>query len=380
MPSRPSCRSLALTAAAVSGFALGIPTVADAAPDHRGNGGFEVQQVNLVSDVPGAASLLDPDLTNAWGLAFNGASPLWVANNGSDTSTLYTSAPGTAVAAKVAAVRVTFPGTSPTQHVGPNGEVANGGTGFVLSNGTVSGPARFIFSTDSGEIRGWNAQVDGPMGAVETKATVPGASYTGLALASVATGDQLYAADFAKKSIDVFDSSFRPLPAGSAALRDCGVPADYAPFNVQNLGGHLFVSYAKVDRKTGDNAVGVGLGIVDEYTPEGTFVARIASHGSLNAPWGMAIAPATWGTLAGSLLVGNFGDGKINVIRPKASGGFEHRIDSVLRDSATKRVLRIDGLWALQPGTATVGGTDSIWFSAGPADEQHGLLGVLRMP
>src|SRR5437763_3865485 len=374
MPSRSPCRTLAVTAAAVSALALGLPAVADAAPDHGGNGTFTVQQVNLVSDIPGAASLLDPDLVNPWGLAFNGGSPLWVSNNGTDTSTLYTSAPGTTTAAKVAAVCVTFPAGT-----GPNGQAATGGTGFVLSNGTVSGPARFIFSTDTGEIRAWNAQVDGPMGTAETKASVPGAGFSGLAIAPSATGDHLYAANQAQNSIDVFDSTFQRVATAPSAFRDRRLPRDYAPFNVQNLGGQLFVSYAKVDRKTGVEIHRVGLGIVDEYTPDGVFVARIASHQSLNAPWGMAIAPAEWGTLAGSLLVGNFGDGKISVIRAKTGGGFEHHIAGVLRDS-TGRSLRIDGLWALMPGTATMGGTNSIWFSAGLADEQHGLLGVLRKP
>jgi uncharacterized protein (TIGR03118 family) len=365
-----------LTAAA-GGLALAaVPATASAGPAHYDDQqAFGVRQVNLVSDVPGKAAIVDPDLVNPWGLALTATSPLWSANAGTDTATVYSSAPGATTAAK-SSVRVTLPG-SPAL---PTGQVANSGTGFVLTNGTVSGPARFIFSTITGRIEAWAPQVDPAMGAAEIKATVPGAVYTGLALATAKNGDQLYAANFAQDRIDVFDSSFNSVKTPSWAFQDRHLPKGYAPFNVQTLKGDVFVTYAKPDPTTGKEVKGKGLGFVDEYSPDGQFVARVASRGSLNAPWGLAIAPSSWGELAGSLLVGNFGDGRINVVGQGHHGRSGYAVQGQVTDSSTGKALAIPGLWSLVPGTATTGGTDSIWFSAGTDDEQHGLIGVLRKP
>lgn len=370
----PVRRSLAVFAVAAGGLALAVPASASASPAHHDKG-LGTQQVNLVSDVPGQAPLVDPDLVNPWGLALGTASPLWVANAGSDTSTLYSSAPGAIAATKVPTVRVTFP-SKPTL---PTGQVANNGTGFSLSTAKGTGPAKFVFSTITGQIEAWSPAADPLQGDAETKAVVPGASYTGLALATAKSGDQLYAANFGQNRIDVFDSSFKQVKTSYFAFKDFFLPQGFAPFNVQQLNGNIFVTYAKPDAKTHE-ARGKGLGFVDEFTPDGRFVTRIASRGDLNAPWGLAIAPASWGRLAGSLLVGNFGDGKVNVISPERHGRFDSRISGQLTDSTTGKALSIPGLWALLPGTATAGGTDSIWFSAGINDETHGLVGVLRHP
>jgi uncharacterized protein (TIGR03118 family) len=355
-------RSFGVLAAATV-LTLGLPATAGAS---RHGDDFTARQVNLVSDVAGMAPLTDPDLVNPWGLSLNATSPLWVSNAGSRTSTLYSSAPGSTTATKVAAVRPTFPALGE-----PTGQVANTGTGFVLTKGAVSGPARFLFVTLEGQVTAWNAQVDGPMGDVEVKAAVPGAVYTGVALA----GDRLYAADFSKKSIDVFDAAFTPVPTTSTQFRDFRVPNDFGPFNVQNLGGNLFVTYAKVDPRTFDSVDGPGLGFVDEFSPDGKLLARIATRQSLNSPWGLAMAPASWGNLAGALLIGNFGDGRINVV---LSNG--HGIAGLLRDSATGQPLKIPGLWALLAGNPAAAGADSLWFSAGVDNENHGLLGVLSKP
>jgi uncharacterized protein (TIGR03118 family) len=271
---------------------------------------------------------------------------------------------------------VTLPG-SPAL---PTGQVANVGAGVVLSNGTTSAPARFIFSTITGRIEAWAPGVDPATGAAEIKATVPGAVYTGLALATATTGDQLYGANFAQGRIDVFDSSFKPVTMPSWAFRDRHLPKGYAPFGVQKLADDVFVTYAKPDPATGKAAVGKGLGFVDEYTPDGRLVARVVSRQSLNAPWGLAIAPSTWGHLAGSLLVGDFGDGRINVIPKTGDGRYRDHVEGQVTDGSTGGPLSIPGLWSLVPGTATTGGTDSLWFSAGIDNEQHGLIGVLRRP
>jgi uncharacterized protein (TIGR03118 family) len=370
---RSTGRPASVVAAIAGGMALLAPASADASHNSHGAAdGLAVQQVNLVSDVPGMAPLLDPDLVNPWGLSLGATTPLWVSDNGSSAATLYSSAPGAATASRVSAVRVTMPL--------PTGQVANTGTGFVISNGTSSNPARFIFSTLTGQIQAWGTPASRPMDAAQVKAAVPGAVYTGLAMATARTGDQLYAANFAQGRIDVFDSTFTQVKQHFSAFRDLSLPKGFAPYNVQALNGKVFVAYAKPDPRTGRAVTGRGLGIVDEYTVDGQFVDRLASTDSLNAPWGLAIAPASWGTQAGSLLIGNFGDGRINIVEPKGHGRFGHKIVGQVRDSVTGRALVIPYLWGLLQGTATTGGADALFFSAGIDNETHGLLGVLRKP
>jgi uncharacterized protein (TIGR03118 family) len=362
-------RPLAAATALVGGLALVVPTAASAheSSDHDSRNNLAVHQINLVSDVPGQAALLDADLVNPWGLALNATSPLWVSNQGTSSSTLYSSAAGATTATKVPTVRVNVPA--------PTGQVANAGTGFQLAPGVS---ARFIFSTLTGQIAAWGPPATPLIGAAQIKATTPGAVYTGLAIATATKGDQLYAADFAQGKIDVFDNAFVAVPQPAWAFKDKYLPTGYSPYNVQTLMGRIFVAYVKVDPVTHRPASGKGLGIVDEYSVDGKFVDRIVSHDSLNAPWGLAIAPASWGKQAGALLVGNFGDGRINVVEAKNHGRFQHKVASQVRDAATGKTVVIPGLWALTSGTASTGGTDAIWFSAGIANETHGLLGVLR--
>lgn len=361
--------TIALATAVTAGLALVAPSTASAHGDHPSRDGLAVQQVNLVSDVPGKAALLDPDLVNPWGLALGATSPLWVSNAGTSSSTLYSSAPGATTATKVPTIRVDVPA--------PSGQVANAGTGFVLSNGTASAPARFIFATLTGSIAAWGPPVSPLVGAAQIKATTPGAAYTGLAISP--TNDSLYAANFAQNRVDVFDSTFTRTKQPWWSFRDLHLPKGYAPFNVQTLGTRVFVTYAKVDPKTGRSVNTRGAGYVSEFTTDGHFVDRIASRGTLNAPWGLAIAPTSWGKLAGSLLVGNFGDGRVNIIQPKSHGRFDHKVTAQLK-TTNGHPLVIPGLWSLTPGTVTTGGTDALWFSAGIANESHGLLGLLRHP
>ena len=381
-------RGVMVSATVATAITLATPSVA-LADSHGGDNGhrvLSVSQVNLVSDLSTVgAKVVDPDLKNPWGLALSPTSPLWSANNGTSTSTLYASPAGSTSAALVGAVRVTVPA--------PTGQVFNGTTGFKLSPNGVPSPARFIFSTLTGQIAAWSPVVDPLKGATEIKATVPGAVYTGLALASVKTGPRLFAANFAQGRIDVFNSMFAMVSVPHGRFVDPHLPAGYSPFGIATLQGDLFVAYAKVDPVTHRNAVGVGLGFVDRYAPDGTFINRVASRATLNAPWGMEIAPPSWGSIAGDLLVGNFGDGRINVIRSEHMGTrFTGDFAGQLRDSATGKLLQIPGLWALLRGTdpvpatattpasAGTGGADSIWFSAGINNERDGLLGVLRKP
>jgi uncharacterized protein (TIGR03118 family) len=372
MSLRTKGRPLAVVAALIGGLALVAPGAASAHQSSGEDRALVVQQVNLVSDLPmGRDVLLDPDLVNPWGLSFGPATPIWSSNQGTSSSTLYSWLPAQPIATKNPTVRVTVPM--------PTGQVFNNTTGFVLSRNTATAPAAFIFSTLSGQIAAWSGAVDPRIGAAEIKATVKDAVYTGLAIATAKNGPQLYAANFAQGRIDVFDSKFEKVKQPYGAFRDSHLPKGYSPFNAQTLDGKIFVAYAKVDPKTGRSASGKGLGFVDEYTVDGKLVARIASRGSLNAPWGLAIAPAAWGKHAGSLLIGNFGDGRINFVEPKSQGRFDNKIEGQLKKT-NGRTLVIPGLWALLPGTAATGGTDSVWFSAGIANEKHGLLGVLRLP
>ena len=378
-----STRTLAVLIAAAGGLALAAPTAAFASTgsphqhgegdSHHQRGDLRLNQVNLASDIPGMAPLTDPDLKNPWGISFSPTSPLWVSNQGTNSSTLYTLTPGSSTVTKVPTVRVTM-GSSVA---GPTGQVANTGTGFVLSNGTTSAPAAFIFDTLDGHIEAWNPTVDPLIGNTENKASVPGASYTGLALASTSHGDELFAANFGQGKVDVFDSTFKQVKTAPWQFRDSRLPRGFKPFNTQALNGNVFVTFDKADPSTGREAVGNGLGVVDEFSTDGRLIARIASGGALNAPWGLAIAPASWGSAAGSLFIGNFGDGRINILAEHGRH-FDNHITGQVVDKSTGKPFAEPGLWGLLPGTATTGGTNALWFTSGINHEQDGLLGVLR--
>jgi uncharacterized protein (TIGR03118 family) len=319
----------------------------------------------LVSDQQGEAANTDSHLVNAWGLVAGPTTPWWVADNETDLSTLYDGS-GNALP-----LVVNVPGA-------PTGLVFNGGSGFVVSVGTNSGSSRFIFATEAGTIRGWSPAVPPPPLSTQTEVgkdrSDVGASYKGLAIASTAGGDRLYAADFHNGRVDVFDSGFG-LVTSPGAFVDPKLPPRFAPFGIQNIGGTIFVSYAKQDADRADEVAGRGLGFVDMFDTSGALLGRVATQGLLNAPWGLAMAPATFGRFGGDLLVGNFGDGQINAYAQRPNGTFEH--DGRLRAPSGKP-LAIDGLWALQFGNnSAAGSADSLFFTAGPDEETHGLFGKI---
>ena len=355
--SGPALRGLAAAGAAALTLLIAAPGYADGDQPR-------FTQVDQVSNQPGAAKITDANVVNAWGLALSPTSPLWVANNGTNTATLYSGGQGGAAVTKVG-LTVTIAGGAPT------GEVFNDTTGFVLTNSQttppVSGPARFMFASEEGDITAWNPAVTGTTAVVV--AHHDGAVYKGLALAHTSMGNFLLATDFAGGHVDVYDTSFHLVTLPDASFQDRHLPAGYAPFGVLTVGDNVFVSYAKQVPGSEDEAHGQGLGIVDEYSGLGQSVRRIATRGQLNAPWGMAVAPAGFGSFAGALLVGNFGDGHINVYRGDELIG-------QLRDASGHKIA-IDGLWGLLPGTANTGGVGTVWFSAGPNDESDGLVGQL---
>jgi uncharacterized protein (TIGR03118 family) len=319
----------------------------------------------LVSDVPGAAAVTDPHLVNGWGLARSPTSPWWVADNGTDKSTLY-SYNSTTKTASIVPLVVNVDG-------GPTGAVFAGVAGNFLvatSTSTTLGPANFIFASEDGKIRAWRGGTD----ALVTAQGEAGAIYKGLAIAKPTGGDPLlYAADFHNARVDVFNGAWLNVtPVGSFV--DPLLPVGYAPFGIQTIGSNVFVSYAKQDADAEDEVAGQGRGFVDEYDLHGALLARVAEQGQLNAPWGLALAPASFGRFAGDLLVGNFGDGQINAYA-LTSDGWEHR--GTLRDSNGGKLV-IDGLWALEFGNGgSNGNPDTLFFTAGPNDETHGLFGTI---
>jgi len=321
------------------------------------------EQHNLVSDGAVPADLVDAALVNAWGLVASATSPWWIADNGADLSTLYNGNTG----AKLA-LTVSVPSA-------PTGVVFNGGNGFAVSNGTASAPARFIFATEQGTVLGWNPSVAPTQAVVAIDNSTAGAVYKGLAIASAAAGDRLYAANFHAGTVDVFDAGFHPVSAG---FSDVALPSGYAPFGIRNLGGTIYVTYALQDADKKDDVAGVGHGFVNAFDTDGHLLRRVASRGRLNSPWGLALAPADFGQFGGNLLVGNFGDGHINAFdleRFEGSGELQERGQLHAADGSP---IAIDGLWALAFGNgAGAGPTNALFFTAGPFDEEHGLFGKL---
>jgi len=313
---------------------------------------------NLVS-----GPALDADLVNAWGLTSLPGSPWWVADNGTNVSTLY-NADGTKRPLKVQVPNA------------PTGAVSNTESRFVVSNGTSSGPAVFIFATEEGKILGWNPNVSMTQAQVAVDESSLGAVYKGLAIASTTTDSFLYATDFHNRRVDVFNGSFEPANAPGAFV-DQKIPAGYAPFGIQNVEGTIVVTYAEQDADRHDDVAGQGHGFVDRFDTSGAFLGRVATHGQLNSPWGIAPAPAGFGAFAGDLLVGNFGDGQVSAFAPQEDGTYE--LVGQLR-TGDHKVLTIDGLWSLQFGKGNLnnnGPTTTLFFTAGPDGESHGLFGTI---
>jgi uncharacterized protein (TIGR03118 family) len=338
---------------------MAVAALVGAVPASAGAAAGGYLQENLVSDQPGVAQMTDPQLVNAWGMSRGANTPVWVSDNGADVTTLYNGAvPGNPESSVAKVLTVSIPGGAPT------GQVFNDTTAFVLPGTTT--PARFIFIGENGDLSAWAG------GAAATLVGhTDGAVYKGLALAHGPSGPMLLAANFHDNRIDVFDSTFTPV-ASAGMFSDPTLPKGYAPFNVAEIGGQVFVTYAQQDAEGEDDVAGPAHGFVDVYTTSGAWVQRFASHGVLNSPWGMTIAPADFGQFSGDLLIGNFGDGRIHAFDPNTGA-----VLGILRGTAG-RPLAIDGLWGLMVGDAAAGGPNAVWFSAGPDDEAHGLLGVLR--
>lgn len=306
---------------------------------------------NLVSDQAGVAQTTDPELVNPWGIShLTSGSPNWVSDNGTDRSTVYNRSSGS----KSLSVGVAG---------APTGTVANTAGGFVVSKGSKSGAASFMFDTESGTILGWNNSVDPNNAVLAVDNSKKGSVYKGLAIDGVSK--QLYAADFVNNEVQIYDNTF----AQTGAFTDNMLPNRFAPFNVQLLNGKLYVAFAKREKHGTDEKAGKGLGYVDVFDTDGNLEKRLIANGKLNAPWGLAIAPSSFGDFAGALLVGNFGDGKINAYDPD-SGDYLGALKGT-----NGKTIKIDGLWALDSGP----NNDQVTFTAGPDEETHGLLGLITL-
>jgi uncharacterized protein (TIGR03118 family) len=323
---------------------------------------------SLVSDGAVAAVTTDANLKNPWGIVFAPGAPVWVANNGTQTSTLY-DGNGNKIA-----LTVSLPAATDATGIVNNTST----TDFAVTNGTTTAPARFIFAGENGTITGWAPTVDATHALVGYDDAAGGAVYTGLAIANDGAANHLYAADFHNNKVDVFDAAFAKVVV-AGGFTDATLPAGYAPFGIQavQIGGQtrIVVTYAQVDPASGDEVPGAGFGLVNVFDTAGTLVTHlVATGGALNAPWGITLAPANFGSLSGALLIGNFGDGVIHGYDP-ATGA----VLGTLQDGAGQPIAT-PGLWGMAFGSgARNQPTTTLFFAAGIADEVDGLYGRIDL-
>ena len=321
-----------------------------------------VSNVNTSSN-PYSTSNVDTHLVNAWGIAFNPQGFVWVANNGTSTSTLYDGA-----GVHQALVVNILPGAAGSAR--PTGIVFNGSSSFSVTQGGLSGASVFIFAGEAGTISGWSPTVNANNAVLVVDGAAQGKVYKGLAISTQGGAPRLYAADFHNGTVDVFDANFAPV-VSAGAFTDANLPPGYAPFGIQAIGSQILVSYAKQDATARNELTGAGLGAVDAFDASGNLLARlIVPGGKLNAPWGMALAPASFGPFGNDLLVGNLGDGTINAFNP-ATGAL---VGTLANGNGT--AIAIDGLWGLSFGNGiNAQPTTTLFYAAGPAGGTNGVYG-----
>lgn len=329
----------------------------------------QYQQKNLVSDLPGAAAITDPNLVNPWGISRSSGSPWWVSDNGAGRSTLYDGQGN--IQPLVVAIPPSDPNAGPSGT--PTGTVFNGSKDFAIVPGK---PAIFLFVSEDGVISGWNPGINLAQAQLvvnqKDKSVFKGAAIATVNLHDAGTHSYLYVADFRQGHLAIFDTNFKRVHALEDAFSDHRVPEGYAPFNVQNIGGNLYVAYAKQDSAKHDEVDGAGLGFVHILTPSGRLIGHLQHGPWFNAPWGVTLASSDFGPFSHDILVGNFGSGQIAAFDPVTG-----RFKDFLRD-AKSAPIAIDGLWGIGFGNgATAGSATSLYFAAGTNHEQDGLFGSL---
>jgi uncharacterized protein (TIGR03118 family) len=324
----------------------------------------------LVSDVAGMADTTDASLVNPWGIGLGASTAFWISNNKTGNTTVYNGAGQPFPLASP--LNVTIPASGGVS--APTGQAANPYPGFAVAPGK---PAAFIFVTEQGTISGWNRDVDAGNAVIMVDNGNSGAVYKGVALGLSAAGPRLFAANFAAGTVDTFDAAWTPV-ALAGGFVDPDLPAGYAPFNVARAGNSLLVSFAKQDDARQDDVSGPGSGYVSVFDFDGKFRRRLISGGPLNSPWGMTVAPSFFGDFSNALLVGNFGDGRVNAF-DLLSGEYM----GTLQDAGGNDLV-LEGLWALQVGNGRNGGdSNTVYFTAGTSAggrlEDHGLFGSFAM-
>ena len=324
--------------------------------------GFE--QTNLVSDIPGVAERLDPNLVNPWGIVASPSDTIWIADNGTGVSTLYR--PSGAKAPPGNPLVVTIPASKTSTESGnPTGIVFNSTGGFVVTEDTRSGSALFIFVSEDGVISGWNPQVAFDHAVVALDHGKREAIYKGAALGLAPGGARLFVTNFHDATVEIYDQNFSRID-GANKFVDPSLPSGFAPFGIANINGSIYVTYAKQDADAEDDVAGPGHGFVNVFDTQGNFIKRLISRGELNSPWGLALAPNDFGAFGHALLVGNFGNGLIHAYDPN-TGAF---VGTLAKPSG--QPLRIDDLW----GLFFIG--KRLYFTAGIGDEAHGLFGLIK--
>jgi uncharacterized protein (TIGR03118 family) len=324
---------------------------------------------NLVSDQAGVADHQDPKLVNPWGNSSSGTSPFWVGNNGSGTSTLYD---GTGAAT---AIVVSIPQAGGSGNTGPvAGVMFNSASSNTSAFLVVAGkPAQFMFCSEDGVISGWNSTVDAANAKILFDNSKAGARYKGCALGGNTAAPLIFAANFANGTVDVYDAGMNLNPGNYAhAFANASVPAGFAPFNVAIFNGSVYVTYAKQDSQKKDDVAGAGNGFVAIFNQAGNLMGNLVLQGPLNSPWGMAMAPASFGAFGGSFLVGNFGDGKINAFDPTTGKQL-----GTLND-LKGNPISISGLWSINFGPARNADPGTLYFTSGPGGGTHGLFGSIQ--
>ncbi len=321
---------------------------------------------NLVSDGSVPAVTVDLSLINPWGMSYAPTGPFWVSDNNAGVSTLYDGS-----GSKIG-LTVNIPPPAGGSGSGtPTGQVFNASShAFQVTKGANTAAAVFLFATEDGTIAGWSPTVDGVNAILAVDNSSEGAVYKGLAIAHTDHANFLYAANFRAGDVEMYNARFQLVKA----FTDPTVPAGYAPFNVQNLGGTLYVTFALQDAAKHDDVSGPGHGYIDAFSLDGTFKRRVASAGRLNSPWGLDIAPAGFGSFAGDLLVGNFGNGIISAFDP-ATGAFKGKLLG-----ADGQPIVLGDLWGLITGNGgSAGDVNTVYFTAGVRNEAHGLFGSLSV-
>jgi uncharacterized protein (TIGR03118 family) len=330
---------------------------------HAAAQGQPYRQTNLVSDIAGVAERVDSHLVNPWGIVASPNNTIWIADNGTGVSTLYNTR-GAKVPPNNPLVVTIPPSASSTEGGNPTGIVFNSTSGFLVNEDNRSGPSLFIFVSEDGVISGWNPQVALDHAVIAVDHGNREAIYKGAAMGLVNGIPRLYVTNFHNAKVEIYNQNFGQINLANKFV-DPTIPNGFAPFGIANINGLIYVTYAKQDADAEDDVAGPGFGFVSVFDTQGNFIKRLISRDSLNAPWGLALAPHDFGPFSDALLVGNFGNGRINAYNPNTGALLGHL-------SKPTGTLVIDGLWGL------FFIDNHLFFTAGIADEEHGLFGVIE--